>query len=74
MKKLGVYGLFNYISVFNLELNWVKFELGENFNVYILINLENLVMYFCFDDFLEDRIWGFYVRRVFFVDLISRVN
>lgn len=52
----------------------MKFELGENFNVYILINLENLVMYFCFDDFLEDRIWGFYVRRVFFVDLISRVN
>lgn len=74
MKKLGVYGLFNYISVFNLELNWVKFELGENFNVYILINLENLVMYFCFDDFLEDRIWGFYVRWVFFVDLISKVN
>lgn len=52
----------------------MKLELGENPNVHIPTNLENLAMYLCFDDSLEDRIWGPYVRRAFSADLTSRVN
>lgn len=74
LKKLGVHGSPNHISALNLELNWVKLELEENPSVCIPTNLENLAMYLCFDDSIEDRIWGPYVRRAFSADLTTRVN